>query len=148
MKISTRGRYGLKAIVDLAIHTECGDCECVNLKSIAVRTGLSENYLEQLIAPLKKAGYVKSVRGAQGGYQLSKPPESITVGNVLRALEGSLAPVFCLDEGGGLCGDSGCGACTTKGVWSKIYDGFNDVIDGITIGDLVNDYKSKAVQNG
>ena len=87
MKISTRGRYGLKAMVDIAANSQSG---CVSLKSIAERTNLSESYLEQLIAPIKKAGLVKSVRGANGGYTLAKTPQEISVGDILRVVEGPL----------------------------------------------------------
>ena len=90
MKLSTKGRYGLRAVVDLALHQEE---EAVSLSSIAERQHISMSYLEQLIARLKKAGIVGSVRGAQGGYMLAKPAGEISVGEILRALEGSLNPV-------------------------------------------------------
>jgi len=139
VKISTRGRYGLKIIVDLAGLLDDGQNAIANIKSIAKRQGLPENYIEQLIAPLKKAGYVKSVRGAQGGYLLAMLPEEITVGAVLRSLEGSLAPVDCVEERESGCGDADCGTCVTKSVWSKINDSLNDVVDSITIKDMLED---------
>ncbi len=141
MKISTRGRYGLKAMVDLAENY--GE-KCVPLSTIAKRQGLSENYLEQLIAPLKKAGFVKSVRGAQGGYILNKPPMEISVGDILEVLEGSLSPVDCV-EGGAEdtaaqgCGTVGCKNCTTKTVWEKIYDSINEVLSGISLYSLITE---------
>ena len=154
MKISTRGRYGLKAMVDIAAQCSCKECacenssssvctcRCVNLKSIAERQGISEHYLEQLIAPLKKAGLVKSVRGAKGGYTMNKSPKEITVGEILRALEGSLCPVSCLeDDENCQCGSANCDDCVTKPVWRKIYEGFTNVVDSIVLEELVDDYK-------
>lgn len=139
MKISTRGRYGLKAMVDLAANsTE----NCITLKSIASRQGLSENYLEQLITPIKRAGFVKSTRGAQGGYKLSKDPTEISVGDILKVLEGSLYPVDCISnsELAVTCNQGSCYNCVTKPVWEKIYNTLNDVLESITLQDLVNDY--------
>ncbi len=146
MKLSTKGRYGLKAILDLAVHNNEGQ---VVLKSIAERQQLSENYLEQLFAALKKAKLVKSIRGSQGGYSLGDRPEKITVGDILRALEGSMAPTDCVS---GNCEVQHCGNsdfCVTRGVWEKIRDGINSVIDNITLQELVEDYhKSKEAMNG
>ena len=135
MKISTRGRYGLRAMADLA--AVCEEGKCVNLKSIAERQGISEHYLEQLVLPLKKAGIVESVRGAQGGYRLSRCASAITVGDILRALEGSLAPVDCIAEGEGSCGNAGCQNCVTKQVWGQIFNSLNNVVDSISLADLV-----------
>ena len=135
MKISTRGRYGLLAMVDIASQN---NEESIKLKSIAERQGISENYLEQLIAVLKKAGFVKSVRGSKGGYLLDKRPEDISVGDILRVLEGSLYPVECVsDEGEASCGEADCESCVTKGVWEKMYESLSDVVDSISIRDLV-----------
>jgi len=137
MKISTRGRYGLRAMVDLAI--EGGGERCVSLKSIAERQGISEHYLEQLILPLKRADIVVSVRGAQGGYKLSRLPADISVGDTLRALEGSLAPVDCIardNESDASCGNANCQTCLTKQVWGQIYDSLNHVVDSISLADL------------
>ena len=133
MKISTRSRYGLRALVELA---ECGDGGCITLKTIAERHGMSEYYLEQLFAPLKKAGLIASVRGAQGGYRLNKPPESITAGDVLRILEGSLSPVDCLDNENAVCAAASCENCSTKAVWEKLYAGMSEVLDTIKLKDL------------
>lgn len=139
MRVSTKGRYGLKAIVDLAINYNDGQ---ISLKSIAKRQGISENYLELLFASLKKSGLVRSVRGAQGGYMLAKPAEKITVGDVLRSLEGALCPVECID----LDIPSECekvDTCVTAPVWIKLRDKINEVVDSITIDDLVKDYQNK-----
>ena len=141
MKISTRGRYGLKAVIDIAVHsTE----NCITLKSISARQGISENYLEQLITPIKKAGFVESTRGPQGGYKLSKDAKEISVGDILRVLEGSLYPSDCIsdDEAAKLCNQGSCHNCVTKSVWEKIYNSLNDVLESITLQDLVNDYKN------
>jgi len=137
MKLSTKGRYGLKAMLDLAVHSADGQ---VSLNSIAERQGLSENYLEQLFASLKKARLVKSVRGPQGGYMLADSPENISVGDILRALEGSLAPADCVSEdlGAARCGNSD--KCVTRSVWERIRNGINNVIDNITLKELIDDY--------
>jgi Rrf2 family protein len=136
MKLSTKGRYGVKAMLDLALHSSEGN---ISLKSIAERQELSENYLEQLFASLRKAGLVKSVRGAQGGYILSDSADKISVGSVLRALEGSLAPVSCVSEDNA----SSCDRyvfCVTKMIWEKMMNGVNQVVDSISLQDLVNEY--------
>lgn len=139
LKVSTKGRYGLRSIVDLAVNDKEGQ---VSLKSVAQRQGLSENYLEQLFASLKKSGLVKSVRGAQGGYMLSKPAENITVGDVLRSLEGTLCPVECIDlDMPTRCDKSD--VCVTAPVWAKLRDKINEVVDSITIADLVSDFENK-----
>lgn len=144
MKFSTKGRYGLKAMLDLAVHNNEGQ---VVLKSIAERQGLSENYLEQLFAVLKKAKLVKSVRGSQGGYKLAEDPERITVGDILRALEGPLVLNECAAEQGECCSSS-YNCCITKGVWQKIQEGIDNVTDGITLKQLADDFnKSKSCED-
>ncbi len=137
MRLSTKGRYGLKAMLDLAVHSEDGP---VALKSIAERQQLSENYLEQLFAALKKAKLVRSIRGSQGGYSLNRSPERISVGDILRALEGSMSPTECVSENceTNHCSNSEC--CVTRSVWEKIRDGINNVIDNISLQELVDDY--------
>ena len=147
MKISSRGRYGLRAIVDIASWGgENGD-KCVTLKSVAERNGISENYLEQLAAALKKAGYVKSVRGAQGGYVLAVRPGGVTAAEILKSLEGPMYPTECVNAGsaGAGCGAS-CENCVTKGVWDKLYASLNDTLSSITLEDLVNEYKRLRVR--
>jgi Rrf2 family transcriptional regulator, cysteine metabolism repressor len=142
MKFSTKGRYGLKAMLDLAVHNNEGQ---VVLKSIAERQGLSENYLEQLFAVLKKAGLVKSVRGSQGGYTLAEDPAKITVGEILRALEGSLISNDCVVENGECCVSS-YNCCVTKSVWMKIQEGIDNVTNGISLQQLADDFnKSKSL---
>lgn len=137
MKLSTKGRYGLKAMLDLAVHNSEGQ---VVLKSIAERQAISENYLEQLFAILKKAKLVKSIRGSQGGYILGTSADKISVGDILRALEGSLAPVDCVAEGH-LVSCSRYDCCVTKGIWEKIRDSINSVVDSTTLESLVEEYR-------
>ena len=138
MKFSTKGRYGLQAMLDLAVHNNEGQ---VVLKSIAQRQGLSESYLEQLFAALKKAKLVKSIRGSQGGYSLAKSPENITVGDILRVLEGPPVSNSCSAESGEGCSSS-YNCCGTRTVWSKICEGIDRVADGITLQQLVADFNS------
>ena len=137
MKLSTKGRYGLKAIIDLAIYS---DKEPVALSSVAERTGISISYLEQLIAKLKKAELVNSIRGAQGGYVLAKSPKEISVGDILRALEGNLSLVECAgDDGTNIC--EGADMCVTKVVWKKISDSINETVDKMMLSELVDESK-------
>jgi Rrf2 family protein len=135
MRLSTKGRYGLKAMFDLALHFGSGP---ISLSSISERQDISLNYLEQLILMLKKAGLVTSIRGAYGGYTLSRPPNKITVGDVLNVLEGTLSPVSCSKDDDEHCKKSG--ECITKKIWDKLYNSINDVVDSITLGDMVNDH--------
>ena len=132
LKISTKGRYALRLMLDLAVN-DTG--ECISLKSIAARQEISEKYLEQIIPILSKAGFVRSVRGANGGYRLSKPAKDYTVGQILRLTEGSLAPVACLEDEKNNCTRSS--DCTTLYVWKKLYEAINGVVDGITLLELV-----------
>jgi len=134
MKISTRGRYGLRALVELAT---CGEGACMPLRTIAERHGMSEYYLEQLFAPLKKAGIVKSIRGAQGGYKLNRATEDITAGDVMRVLEGTLSPVDCLEDESYECPSASCENCNTRPVWEKLYAGVSEVLDTIRLSDLI-----------
>lgn len=137
MKLSTKGRYGLKAMFDLAIHYGDGP---IPLKSIAERQVISENYLEQLIAGLRKAGLVNSVRGAQGGYMLAFKPSEITVGHIIRVLEGPLGPTDCVLEGETVsCEKSDF--CVTRNVWEKIRLSISEVIDSITLQNMLDDYE-------
>lgn len=119
-------------MLDLALNNTG---ECIKVKDIAARQGISEKYLEQIIAILNKAGCVKSVRGAQGGYRIAKDPKEYTVGMILRLTEGNLAPVACLEDGYGVC--ERCDTCETLEVWKDLHDAINRVVDGVTIADLV-----------
>lgn len=138
MKISTRGRYAVRVMLDLALHNTG---QCIKVKEIAGRQGISEKYLEQIIAVLNKAGYVKSVRGAQGGYRIAREPGEYTVGMILRLTEGSLAPVACLDEDAGQC--ERCDTCETLEVWQQIYDAVNGVVDHVTLADLLERHQQR-----
>jgi len=143
LKISTKGRYGLEAIVDLAIHSTEGH---VNLKSISERCGISEAYILQIFLILRRAGIVESIRGAQGGYVLSRDPSKITVADVLTALEGPLAPVDCIIEGT----KNPCDryeSCVTRELWEKIMISLNEVASSITIADLVQCYNTYTSEN-
>ena len=144
MKISTKGRYGIKAMLDLALYSKG---EYIALRSIAKRQGISENYLEQLFSVLKKAGLVKSIRGAQGGYVLSDSPDKITIGAILRALEGSLAPVNCVIEDSPIKCER-IDICVTRIIWEKIRNKINEVVDSITLADLVEEYKKQRENTG
>lgn len=141
MKLSTKGRYGLRALIDLAQYSEQ---EAVSISSISQRQNISESYLEQLVAKLRKAGLVTSIRGAQGGYRLAKPADSISVGDILRALEGNLQAVECsaqTDEG---C--QGADLCVTKYVWQRINESIAKTVDEMMLDQLVEESK-KACQN-
>jgi len=140
VKLSTRGRYGIHAMYDLAVHFGDGP---QSIKLIAERQAIPEAYLEQLIAVLRREKLVISNRGAQGGYRLAREPREITVGDVLRALEGGLNLVDCLLE------EESCGktcACPSRFVFMKIRDGLNSVVDGITLEDMINEYAGPALQ--
>ena len=130
MRLSTKGRYGLRAVVDLAVHATDG---AVSISSIARRQGLSESYLEQLISRLKKAGIVTSMRGTNGGYRLAKTADHIFVGDILRALEGKLCVVECPDSQACDRYDS----CVTKYVWKRINDSINNVVNTMTLEEVI-----------
>lgn len=136
MKLSTKGRYGLKAMFDLALY---GGEAPVSLTAISERQHVSVNYLEQLIAPLRKAGLVKSVRGAQGGYLLAKPAAEITVADILFTLEGSLAPSDCVND----LNEESCSNadyCVTRMIYEKMRDSINEVVKSITLQDMIEDH--------
>lgn len=135
MKISTKGRYGLRAMIDLA-HKSVSDH--VPLKSIAESQNISEGYLEHVFSTLKKAGLVKSIKGPQGGYILAGEPSSITVGTVLRVLEGDLTLV---DDNINSDGNNPIERCIKLNVWDKIDQCINSIVDEITLEDLVSEYK-------
>ncbi|HHU62923.1 MAG TPA: Rrf2 family transcriptional regulator [Clostridiales bacterium] len=144
MKLSTKGRYGVKAMFDLAMNYGKGP---IPLKNIAKRQQISEPYLEQLMASLRRAGLVKSMRGAQGGYMLANSPENITVGQIIKTLEGPLAPTECVIEDETTeC--SKAEYCVTRLIWEKIRDSINNVIDIITLQDMINDYHKINKKNG
>lgn len=139
MKLSTRGRYGLKAMFDLAQHAGEGP---ISLKSIAERQDISEHYLEQLVSGLRKSGLVKSVRGAQGGYVLGREASKIRVGDIIRVLEGPIAPVECVSEEDPECCEK-ADFCVTRTIWEKVRDSISEVLDSITLEDMVQDAAKK-----
>lgn len=122
MKLSTKGRYGITLMIDLGMYVGEGP---VSLKSVAERQSLSEHYLEQLIAPLRNAGLVRSIRGAYGGYVLAKAPHEITVGDIIRVLEGPITIVDDPEE-------------ELAELWEKVRSSINDVLDGTTLQDLID----------
>ncbi len=144
MKLSTRAIYGLRALIDLGLHSET---EAVSIQSIATRQNISVSYLEQLMALLKKAGIVVSSRGASGGYRLGRPAEEISVGDILRVLEGGLEAVKCVGENReGTCqtpqdknGCQGADVCVARFVWKRINDSITDAVDTMMLCDLIEE---------
>ncbi len=137
MKISTKGRYALRLMLDLALHA---DESPVPLRDVAARQEISDKYLEQIVTQLARGGQVRSVRGAGGGYLLTRRPDEYRVGEILRQLEGDLAPVSCVN--GGECCQQ-VEYCVTLEVWQKIQDAVDGVVDNITLADLVARYQEK-----
>ncbi|GAB6149762.1 RrF2 family transcriptional regulator [Clostridium novyi] len=134
MKLSTKGRYGVRAMVDLAINY--GESP-MSIKSIAKRQNISELYLEQLFSPLRKAKLIKSIRGAQGGYVLNKHPKDISVSDIINVLEGPIEISSCVDTGE--CDNMN--VCPTRLLWKKIKKSIDEVTESITLQDMANDYK-------
>ena len=132
MKISSKGRYALRLMLDLAQHDTGVP---VRIKEVSARQGISDKYLEQIISILNKAGFVRSIRGPQGGYLLTRHPEEYTVGMILRLTEGSLAPVSCLEQGEHECGRQD--DCVTWYVWKRLDDAITGVVDHITLANLL-----------
>ena len=137
MKISTKGRYALRLMLDLALNS---NGTAVPLKEAAERQGISDKYLEQIVTQLSRAGLVRSVRGAGGGYLLTRNPSEYSVGEILRVLEGNLAPVSCA-EGIGCCDRAD--RCVTVEVWREIQAAVSQVVDNMTLADLVRRYHEK-----
>lgn len=143
MKLSTRAIYGLRALIDLGLYSEK---EAVSIQSIATRQGISVGYLEQLMALLKKAGFVQSSRGACGGYRLGRPAEEISVGDILRVLEGGLEAVSCPgNEGEGLC--HGEDLCVAKYVWKRINEGITQAVDHMVLSELIDESRKVRKEN-
>lgn len=136
MKISTKGRYALRLMLDLAIYG--GEQEPVSLRDVSRRQQLSDKYLEQIVTPLSRAGLVRSVRGAGGGYLLTRTPAEYTVGDILRPLEGDLAPVECATDAD-YC--QRCGECVTVELWQEIHRAVSRVVDNVTLADLMERQK-------
>ncbi len=138
MKISTKGRYALRMLLDLAEHSGEG---YISLKDIAERENLSKKYLEQIVPMLNKAGVLKTNRGYQGGYMLAGDPSEYTVGAVLRLAEGSLAPVACLEKCPVECERKN--DCPTLPVWQGLYKVISDYLDGMTLKDVMDSHRER-----
>ena len=139
MKISTKGRYALRLMLDLASNDSGTP---IRLKDVAKRQGISEKYLEQIISILNKAGFVRSVRGPQGGYSLSRIPADYTVGMILRLTEGSLCPVDCAAEENGSCDRED--TCVTRMLWKKLDDAISSVVDHVSLEELLSWQNARA----
>ena len=140
MKLSTKGRYGVKAMVELAIHY--GDSP-LSIKTISKRQGISEYYLEQLFSPLRKAKLINSIRGAQGGYILGREPKEIKVSDIMYVLEGPIEIADCIE--GVACNNIDC--CATRLLWTKIKNSIDEVMEGVTLQDIVDDYNKIKEKN-
>ena len=139
MKISTKGRYALRLMLDLASNDSGTP---IRLKDVAKRQGISEKYLEQIISILNKAGFFRSVRGPQGGYSLSRTPADYTVGMILRLTEGSLCPVDCAAEENGSCDRED--TCVTRMLWKKLDDAISSVVDHVSLEELLSWQNARA----
>lgn len=137
MRISTKGRYALRLMLDLAMNGAGG---FISLKAVAQRQEISDKYLEQITHQLSRAGLLQSARGAQGGYRLARQPAEYSVGEILRTVEGSLAPVSCLD-----CATpcDKIDSCLTIGLYKKISDAVDGVVDHTSLADIINEYRAK-----
>lgn len=137
MKISTKGRYALRMMIEFGMNLD----QCTKISQVAARQGISDKYLEQIVTLLHRAGYVRSSRGAQGGYMLTRKPEEYTVGMILRQVEGSLSPVPCLDDKSNQCERaSHCAALT---FWQQLKDAIDQAVDSVTLADLVEEQKKR-----
>lgn len=137
VKLSTRGRYGVRAALDLAIHYGKGP---ISLKDVAQRQSLSPKYLEQLLVALKRAGILKSIRGAYGGYELAKHPSEVRLSEVMQTLEGPISPVECLTD------PEDCervGICAARDVWKRMKTAIDSILESTTLEDLVKQQKQK-----
>lgn len=133
MKFSTKGRYALRMMIEFALNPG----KCTKINQVAERQGISDKYLEQIVTILSRAGYVKSKRGAQGGYYLTKDPAEYTVGMILRLAEGSLVPVSCMEDDINPCNRADI--CASMIVWKKLESAISDVVDSITLADLTKE---------
>ena len=131
MRLSTKGRYGARAMLDLALNSGKGP---VLLRDIAKRQEVSEKYLEHSITTLRKAGLVRSIRGARGGYVLAKSPSQIRLSEIMEVLEGSMAPVECVDDPQ-VCGRAQL--CVTRDIWAEMKEAIDNILESITLQDMV-----------
>lgn len=143
MKISTKGRYALRMLLDLAEHKEDG---FIPLRDVAERQGISKKYLEQIVPVLSRAGLLSASRGFQGGYRLVREPDEYTVGEILRLSEGDLFPVACLAKKPNPC--ERCGECITLPVWEGLYRVISEYLDGMTLQDILSVYPDRRPEGG
>ena len=141
MKVSTKGDYGIRALIELAHHF--GEVRPTQSGEIAARQSIPESYLEQLLTTLRRAGFIRSVRGPQGGHTLIRDPRDLRVSEVIVALEGSIMPIDCLDDSSA-CSRSG--GCAQRDMWQAVRDAILGVLENTTIGDLAE--RDRAVQAG
>ena len=140
MKISTKGRYALRMLADLA---SCDRNEYIALKDIAERQDVSKKYLEQIVPILTRGGLLSTNRGYQGGYRLARDPSTISCGEVLRLTEGSLSPIVCIENGVENINCERSKECVTLPLWKGLYKVINNYLNGVTIQDLINEYNSR-----
>ncbi|NLI21086.1 MAG: Rrf2 family transcriptional regulator [Clostridiales bacterium] len=138
MKISSRGRYALRFMIDLAQHRQV---DAVTLREVSQRQEISTKYLEQIVTLLNRSGLIRSVRGNQGGYLLARDPKAYTAGDILRAVEGELLPVACLENNPNLCRRHD--ACNTLRFWEGLYHVVNQYVDGITLQEMADQCDAK-----
>jgi Rrf2 family protein len=138
MKLSTRGRYATRAMLDLALHFGEGP---ILVRDIARRQDISERYLEQILTPLRVAGLVRVMRGARGGFTLAKPPSATRLIDIIQVMEGSTAPVECVDDPL-VCPRSD--SCVTRGVWAEVKKVTDELLESVTLHDLVERHKASA----
>ncbi len=141
MKVSTKGDYATRALQDLAIHYDEGP---VPIETIAQRQGLPARYLEQVLLTLKQAGFLGSKRGVNGGYYLAKPPREITIGQVMRVVDGPVAPIFCVTVSAGrreICPKEG--ACALQDLWGEVRDAVSKIVDATTLEDISRRARAK-----
>lgn len=140
MKISTKGRYAIRLMLDIAKYSAGGN---VSLKDVSARQDISLKYLEQIVNMLSRAGLVRSQRGAQGGYRIGRNAEEITVGDILRVTEGDIAPVSCLEAEENTCPRAA--DCLTLPFWEGLYSVINEYLDNTTLADLLKNKKDNAM---
>ena len=141
MSISTKGRYALRMMIEVGLNPD----RCTKIREVSARQQISDKYLEQIVTLLNRAGYVKSVRGAQGGYRLTMDPSEYTVGMILRQVEVTLSPVSCLEEDAEPCARAS--SCATLGLWKQLQDAVNSVVDQVTLADLIEEQRQHPEQN-
>ena len=132
MRVSTKGRYALRMMIEFGLNPD----QCTKISQVAARQSISDKYLEQIVSLLHKAGYVRSIRGAQGGYMLTRKPEEYTVGMILRAAEGSLAPVSCLSDEAGKCEKAS--ECVSLPLWRNLDKVVDDYLESVTLKELLD----------